>query len=69
MLDILREPSLTWNCQLAVNSLAMKVAALLDTGTAGEAFIHKKHFEFVEKHLQLYIRTAQRPVPLADYNN
>ena len=47
----------------------MKVAALLDTDTAEEAFIHKKHFEFVEKYLQLYIRTVQRPVPLADYNN
>ena len=47
----------------------MKVAALLDIGAAGEAFIHKKHFEFVKKRLQLYIRTAQRPVPLADYNN
>ena len=47
----------------------MKIAALLDTSAAGEAFIHKKHFEFVEKCLQLYIRTAQRPVPLADYNN
>ena len=47
----------------------MKVAALLDTDAAGEAFIHKKHFEFVEKCLQLYIRTVQRPVPLADYNN
>ena len=47
----------------------MKVAALLDTGTAEEAFIYKKHFEFVKKHLQLYIKTAQRPVLLADYNN
>ena len=69
MSDILREPSLTWDCQLAANSLVMKVAALLDTSAAGEAFIHKKHFEFVEKRLQLYIRTAQRPVPLAGYNN
>ena len=47
----------------------MKVAALLDTDAAEETFIHKKHFEFVEKCLQLYIRTAQRPVPLAEYNN
>ena len=69
MSDILGGPSLTWNCQLAANGLAIKVAALLDTSTAGEAFIHKKHFEFVEKRLQLYIRTAQRPVPLAGYNN
>ena len=64
-----KEPLLTWNCQLAANSLAIKVAALLDTSTAEKAFIHKKHFEFVKKHLQLYIRTAQRPVLLADYNN
>ena len=47
----------------------MKVAALLDISAAEEAFIHKKHFKFVEKCLQLYIRTAQRPVSLADYNN
>ena len=69
MSDILGGPSLTWDCQLAANGLAIRVAALLDTGAAGEAFIHKKHFGFVKKRLQLYIRTAQRPVPLAGYNN
>ena len=69
MSDILGGPSLTWKCRLAANGLAMNIAALLDTGAAGEAFIHKKHFGFVEKRLQLYIRTAQKPVPLAGYNN
>ena len=69
MLDILRESSLTWDCQLAVNSLVIKIAALLNISAAEKTFIHKKHFEFVEKCLQLYIRTAQRPVLLADYNN
>ena len=69
MSDILRGPSLTWKCRLAANGLAINIAALLDTGAAGEAFIHKKHFGFVKKRLQLYIRTAQKPVPLAGYNN
>ena len=49
--------------------MIIRVAALLNTGAAEEAFIYKKHFEFVKKRLQLYIRTAQRPVLLAEYNN
>ena len=37
--------------------------------TKGEVFIHKRHLNFVIKQFQLYVRTAQRLVPLADYNN
>ena len=69
MSDILRGPSLTFNCQLAVNELTLNVTALLNTDTEGEAFIHQRHLDFVIKRFQLYVRTAQRSVPLADYNN
>ena len=69
MSDILEEPSLTFNCQLAANELALNVTALLNTDAEGEAFIHKRHLDFVIKRFQLYVRTAQRPVPLAGYNN
>ena len=69
MLDILVRSSLTFNCWLAANELTLNVTALLNTGTEGEAFIHKRHLNFVIKQFQLYVRTAQRSVPLADYNN
>ena len=47
----------------------MNITALLDIDAEGEAFIHKRHLDFVIKRFQLYVRTAQRPVPLAGYNN
>ena len=69
MSDILEGPSLTFNCQLAVNELTLNVTVLLNTDAEGEAFIHKRHLNFVIKQFQLYVRIAQRPVLLADYNN
>ena len=69
MSDILEESSLTFNCRLAANELALNVTVLLNTDAEGEAFIHKRHLDFVIKQFQLYVRIAQRPVPLADYNN
>ena len=69
MSDILGGPSLTFNYRLVANGLALNITALSDTGAGGEAFIHKRHLDFVIKRLQLYVRTAQRPVPLAGYNN
>ena len=69
MLDILRGPLLTFNCQLTANGLTLNVTALLNTGAGDEAFIYKRHLDFVIKQLQLYVRTVQRPVPLAGYNN
>ena len=69
MSDILEESSLTFNCWLAVNELTLNVTALLNTDAEGEAFIHKRHLNFVIKQLHLYVRTAQRSVSLADYNN
>ena len=69
MSDILEESSLTFNCQLAANELALNVTALLNTDAEDEVFIHKRHLDFVIKQFQLYVRTAQRSVPLADYNN
>ena len=69
MSDILGGPALSFNCKLAANGLAMNMTVLLDTGAGGEAFIHLKYFDFIEKKLGLYIRTAQRAVPLAGYNN
>ena len=69
MSDILKGSSLAFNCWLAVNELTLNVTALLDTGVRDEAFIHKRHLDFVIKRLQLYVRTAQRPVLLAGYNN
>ena len=69
MSDILEESSLTFNCQLAVNELTLNITALLNMSTEGEAFIHKRHLDFVIKQFQLYVRTAQRSVFLAGYNN
>ena len=69
MSDILEESSLVFNCWLAVNELILNVTALLNTDTEGEAFIHKRHLDFVIKWLHLYVRTAQRSVSLTDYNN
>ena len=69
MSDILKEPSLTFNCQLAANELTLNITVLLNTDTEGKAFIHKRHLDFVIKQFQLYVRTAQRSVPLAGYNN
>ena len=69
MSDILEGPSLTFNCRLAANGLTLNVTALLNTGAEDEAFIHKRHLDFVIKQFQLYVRTAQRPVLLAGYNN
>ena len=56
--DILRESSLIFNCQLAVNELTLHVTALLNTDAESEVFIHKKHLNFIIKQLQLYVRTA-----------
>ena len=69
MSDILKDSSLTFNCQLTVNELTLNITVLLYTDTEGEAFIHKRHLDFVIKQFQLYMRTAQRSVLLADYNN
>ena len=69
MSDILKESSLIFNYWLAVNELTLNVTVLLNTDAEGEAFIHKRHLDFFIKQFQLYVRTAQRSVPLADYNN
>ena len=69
MSDILRESSLTFNCWLAANELTLNITVLLNTDTEGEAFIHKRYLNFIIKQFQLYVRTAQRSVLLADYNN
>ena len=69
MSDILKESSLTFNCWLTVNELTLNVTALLNTDAEDEAFIHKRHLNFIIKQLHLYVRTAQRSVSLADYNN
>ena len=55
--------------RLAANGLAINVTALIDTGANGEVFIYTKHFDFVEKRLRVYIRTARKPVFLTGYNN
>ena len=69
MSDVLGGDSFTLPCRLAANGLAMNVTALIDTGANGEVFIHTKHFDFVEKRLRVYIRTARKPVSLTGYDN
>ena len=69
MSDILKESSLTFNCQFAVNELTLNITALLNTDAEDEVFIHKRHLDFVIKWLHLYVRMTQRSVSLADYNN
>ena len=66
---MLEELVLTIKCQVASNSIALNLYALLDSGAEGEAFINQQLYNIIRQWLQPKVLKLKNFIVISDHDN